>query len=283
MMDRQQRQWILDRAYVPEHVPELMSGVSGGQTLLVRDYLGCRTDRWFALVGYPLENPFSEEGLASVIDEICLKYRPWTLSVIAPRLPASVCARCTERESDRYYVLELDDFRVPGALRRMVRKAGQQLTIARGSAFTREHTRLALEFVRRVKPGPRIETLLDRMPAYLNASQHALVLEAWTRENCLSAFYVVDLATPAFGVYVIGGHSKKHYVPGASDLLFFEMVQVCRQAGKARIHLGLGVNAGIRRFKQKWGAQPGLPYEMGEWVIRKPSVLDFLSIMGRKA
>jgi len=282
-MDRQQRQWILDRAYVPEHVPELMTGVSGGEALLVHDFLGCRTGRWFALIGYPLENPFSEKDLESVIDEICLNYRPWTLSVIAPQLPASVAARCTERESDRYYVLELDDFRVPGALRRMVRKAGQQLTVAHVDAFTRQHTRLAREFARRVKPGPRIETLLDRMPAYFNASEQALVLEAWTREGFLSAFYVVDLAAPDFGVYAIGGHSKKHYVPGASDLLFSEMVHVCRKAGKARIHLGLGVNDGIRRFKEKWGGQPGMPYEMGEWVIKKPSVLDFLSIMDRKA
>ena len=250
-MDRQQQQWVLARAYVPEHVVGLMTGISGGEALLIRDFLGCRTDRWFALVGYPLVHPFSEEELDSAIAEICRNYRPWTLSVIAPRMPALISARCTERESDHYYTLELEGFRMSGALRRMVRKAGQQLTVAHGDAFTRQHTRLAREFVRRVKPGPRIEILLDRMPAYFNGSEQALVLEAWTRGKKLSAFYVVDLAAPGFGVYVIGCHSKKHYVPGASDLVFSEMIRVCRDAGKARIHLGLGVNAGIRRFKEK--------------------------------
>jgi uncharacterized protein YbaP (TraB family) len=31
------------------------------------------------------------------------------------------------------------------------------------------------------------------------------------------------------------------------------------------LHLGLGVNAGIRRFKTKWGGTPGLSYEMAQW------------------
>jgi hypothetical protein len=29
------------------------------------------------------------------------------------------------------------------------------------------------------------------------------------------------------------------------------------------------VNAGIRRFKIKWGGVPGLPYEMAEWQERE--------------
>ena len=43
------------------------------------------------------------------------------------------------------------------------------------------------------------------------------------------------------------------------------MIRVARRQGKEFVHLGLGVNDGIRRFKSKWGGTPSLPYEMAEW------------------
>ena len=67
-----------------------------------------------------------------------------------------------------------------------------------------------------------------------------------------------------FSTYVLGCHSKKHYVAHASDLLFLEMINLTREHGKHTIHLGLGVNEGIRRFKEKWGGMPSLNYEFCE-------------------
>jgi hypothetical protein len=54
--------------------------------------------------------------------------------------------------------------------------------------------------------------------------------------------------------------SKKPNIPGASDLLFKEMVNLAHAEGKKAINLGLGIHAGIRRFKEKWGGMPFLPY-----------------------
>ena len=48
-------------------------------------------------------------------------------------------------------------------------------------------------------------------------------------------------------------HSKKHYVPHASDLLFLEMIKLTREHGKHIIHLGLGVNEGIQKIQGKMG------------------------------
>ena len=42
--------------------------------------------------------------------------------------------------------------------------------------------------------------------------------------------------------------------------LFLEMVRLAEREGKKAINLGLGINSGIRRFKQKWGGFPFLPY-----------------------
>ena len=56
--------------------------------------------------------------------------------------------------------------------------------------------------------------------------------------------------------------------------LAFEMIEASREFKKNYIHLGLGVNKGIRRFKKKWGGTPTHSYEMCELVLRKPSIHD---------
>jgi len=43
----------------------------------------------------------------------------------------------------------------------------------------------------------------------------------------------VDLEAPGFATYVVGCHSKLHYVVGASDLLFLEMVALARNRASA--------------------------------------------------
>jgi hypothetical protein len=42
------------------------------------------------------------------------------------------------------------------------------------------------------------------------------------------------------------------------------MIKLTREHGKEIVNLGLGVNAGIRRFKEKWGGIPYLNYEFCE-------------------
>jgi len=81
---------------------------------------------------------------------------------------------------------------------------------------------------------------------------------------------------------VIGCHSKKNYVPHASDLLFFEMLTLAKEYGKNYINLGLGVNEGIRRFKEKWGGVPFLRYEFCEYRIRYSATMRFLRALELK-
>ncbi len=52
------------------------------------------------------------------------------------------------------------------------------------------------------------------------------------------------------------------------------MIALSRESGKQYIHLGLGVNEGIRRFKKKWGGVPTRRYEMCEIRVRKPAVIE---------
>ena len=58
--------------------------------------------------------------------------------------------------------------------------------------------------------------------------------------------------------------SKKHYLSGtsvAARVKLYEMSNVAQSNGKEAINLGLGINSGIRRFKEKWGGVPFLPCE----------------------
>jgi len=102
------------------------------------------------------------------------------------------------------------------------------------------------------------------MPYYVDRSPSAWVLNARDKNGKLCAFFVVELGAKNFSTYVLGSHSKRYYVSHASDLLFFEMIKLTQEQGKNIIHLGLGVNAGIRRFKEKWGGIPYLNYEFCE-------------------
>jgi hypothetical protein len=61
-------------------------------------------------------------------------------------------------------------------------------------------------------------------------------------------------------------------VPGASDFLFDEMVRLAQSKGKRAINLGLGIHAGIRRFKEKWGGKAFLTHR--SILIQRQQVTD---------
>ncbi len=71
--------------------------------------------------------------------------------------------------------------------------------------------------------------------------------------------------------YVIGARSRQYAVPHAGDALFALMLERVGAVGSELVQLGLGVNAGITRFKRKWGAEPQLPYVMAQWQERPRS------------
>ncbi len=274
MITAEQEAYILNSAYIPEHVVGLMARVSGGEPFLIEDYFCCRTHDRVIIVGYPLQREFRVKEFETLIDSLIRRFRPLYASIIAPEVPRSLAASCRERESDHYYKLDIHTTTIKSRLKRVVDKALEDLTVERSTTLIDAHRELMQEFIERAEPPIRIRELLLRMPDYVGHANDSTVLNAWDRGNNLAAFYVIDLAARGFSTYVIGCHSKKSYVPGASDLLFLEMINLSRDCGKDYIHLGLGVNQGIRQFKKKWGGIPARRYEMCELVARKPSVLD---------
>lgn len=260
--------WVLGRAYVPEHIVSLMSFISKGEPFLVSDYVCYHAEDWLIFVGYPLEG---EHGVEEALDSALERFSPERVFLIASETPSSIA--CQEKNSDEYYKLELGAFRLKKGLRYRIKKAEKELEVEQG-VITREHEELVSEFLTKQKPDAYLRSLFRAMPEYAKSSDTCVVLNARDKRGGLSAFSLVDLAAKNFASYLISTYSRKHYVPGASDLLFHEMVRLATENRKKYINLGLGVNPGIRRFKEKWGGIPFLKYESCSYSTVPSDALD---------
>ena len=281
MLSPVEEAYILDQAYVPEHCIHLMTLVSGGEPFLIDDFFICRKKNWIILIGYPLEDNFTPDQLENVFSKVKKEFRPESVSLVAPQMPSSLAATCPETQSDAYFTLETQRPVIRSPVKRNLRKARQNLRVESSSTMQEEHQELMHEFAARTLLSERVKRLLFKMPEFVVRADTAFVLNAWDKSNKLAAFYVVDLEAKQFSNYIIGCHSKKNYVLGASDLLLFELINLNLEYNKQYIHLGLGVNAGIRRFKEKWGGVPTRRYEMCELVFKKPTIFESIMSFGR--
>ena len=264
MITPEEEGYILERAYVPEHITNLMVPISKGEPFLKEAHLGFVKDNWLIFVGYPLDKNVSQVRSERILKQAVDTFRPEYLWFIGPEILPSLLDSCKERETDRYYTLDIEQTKLKSSLQRVADKASKELTVGRSRSFLKEHEALIAELLKREKLPPRVKELYRAMPDYVARSSSACTLNARDKNGKLCAFFVVELGAKNFSTYVLGCHSKRHYVPHASDLLFLEMIKLTREHGKHTINLGLGVNEGIRRFKEKWGGVPSLNYEFCE-------------------
>jgi len=273
---------VLARATVPEHIVSLMTLISKGDPVLIEDHLGIAKDNWLIFIGYPLGGAFLRERCERLVQRAVETFKPEYLWFIGPEIPRALLDTTTERQTDQYYLLDVARTDPKPSLQRLADKTAQEVTVERGRAISAEHEELIGELLKRAKPAARVQELYRALPDYLGHSPTAWTLNARDRRGNLCAFTVLDLGAADFSAYILGAHSKMRYVSHASDLLFREMITLTREAGKSSINLGLGVNEGIRRFKEKWGGKPFLPYEFCECrygAARKVSLID--ALMGR--
>lgn len=258
---------ILEKATVPEHSAAFMAAMSGGEPFLEGAYLFIGAEEWLLAVGYPLEDGYTPEGFEEALAGALRRTRARDCWAICPALPERL--QGYRRDRDQYYVLPANGAS-PGRLERLAERAAAALKVERSTVFTPAHRRLWAEFVARVPLPANVRELFARTEAVLQSVPSLSFLNAWDRNGNLAACLLLDSAPRRFMSYLIGAHSRTHYTPHASDLLFREMIGIARKGGKEYLHLGLGVNESIRRFKTKWGASPGLSYEMAEWQEEAP-------------
>ncbi|MDL2316100.1 TraB/GumN family protein [Desulfovibrio sp. OttesenSCG-928-A18] len=233
---------------------------------------------------------------ASALDAAVARTGAAACWAIAPQLPQALEGHIESR--DLLYVLPADA-PVPSGLKGPVAAAAKALRVNEDRDFSPAHRRLWAEFLGRVNMRPNVRELYARTEFALAQCRRDLsnsaapggeagglpdpgagadrpgreaapqadlrLLNAWDSDGNLAASLLLDYSPKAFCSYIIGAHSKNHYSPHATDLLFATMLQRAKEEGKSWLHLGLGVNAGIARFKRKWGARELLPYAMAAW------------------
>lgn len=279
MVTPQEEAYVLNEAYVPEHVIPLMAGISQAEPFFQDDYLFFLKEDGVIFVGYPLGADFREETFSAALGKVQEKFQPSTLWFVAPAIPESLFPRVQKGERDEYYRLDLRQWKAKRSLQREVEKASLTLRVGQHRDWSPDHESLTREFLKKENLNPRVRELYVRMPLLLAHSETSLALSARDSKENLAAFFIIELGAHKFATYVVGCYSQSHYVSHASDLLFHEMIRLAGEKQKEYIHLGLGVDEGIRRFKKKWGGVPDLPYFAGEITPGEKTALSWFRVL----
>ncbi|MDR2695501.1 MAG: GNAT family N-acetyltransferase, partial [Deltaproteobacteria bacterium] len=248
---------------MPEHSVAFMQAMSGGEALFRDGFLFLAGGDWLIAVGYHLQGAYDAEAFTSALDAVIRERKPEDCWAVAPQLPPSLAPYVTE--TDLFYVLPSDS-PVPVKIRGPLARAAKRLRLEEGREFTAAHRRLWAEFLRRKELKPQVRELFARTSMVLHAPETDIrLLNAWDEDDGLAACLVMDCGPEEFDSYIIGAYSRAAYVPHAGDALFARMLESAKARGKSYIHLGLGVNEGITRFKKKWGGVPALPFQSASW------------------
>ena len=107
-----------------------------------------------------------------------------------------------------------------------------------------------------------IAELYLSMPAYIAQRETARIMDARDTNSELIAFDIADFGSRDYAFYMFNFRSRKHKIPGVSDLLLPWIVKQAQEGGKHYLNLGLGINPGVAFFKRKWGAEPFLKHNL---------------------
>jgi hypothetical protein len=255
MLSNQDLSHIYRHAYIPEHLPDYVEAISSAKPHLIENHLCFIRNNHLIFIGYSFgaDNRENVQAYAAA----CNRFQPSTAAIIAPKL-WSIADSFEEQPADSYYRLDLPLGPLAPGVAYMIRRAEKDLIVDSGK-FGREHKKLIKGFVSGHALSAPQKYIFNHIHHYLKRSTTGRLLEA-RKNGRLAAFTIVDLGSADSAFYLFNFRSAKVHVPGASDLLFREMVNLAQSEGKKSINLGLGINTGIRRFKEKWGGVPFLNY-----------------------
>jgi hypothetical protein len=255
MLSKNEYNFVYNHAHLPEHLPDYVETVSGAKPYLLDNYLCYFRKRHLIFIGYPLGIGTGDTSL--VFQNACERFKPFTAAIIAPER-LHVEKPVDWQPDDHYYTLDLPFEKPNSGISYMIRRARRELQISEGG-LKKEHKNMIKEFTTQHEFSIEQLHIFKKIPKYLKKTSTARLLEA-KRGDELVAFSIVDLGSLDFAFYLFNFRSMAINIPGASDLLFWEMLLLAQTSGKKAVNLGLGINDGIRRFKEKWGGKPFRPY-----------------------
>ncbi len=256
MITPAQRRYAQERAYVPEHLPAYVRAVSGAEPFLSGDFIFYVEQKRLIFVGYPLSGQFDPDRMTASLNEATGRFEPRLISLTAPTLPPGYESSTPD---DSYYRLPLARLALSQKLRNMLKRAGREVLVQTGHDFGPEHQALVDQFLQAQPLDEATRFIFRRIPAYMETGL-PLIFEARNPAGELVAFDVADFSAGQYAFYMFNFYSRRLYVPGASDLLLFKLMERAGTGGKKYLNLGLGINDGVTFFKTKWGGRPFLPH-----------------------
>ena len=270
--------YIEDYAYVPEHIPHYVTAISQTEPFIFGDFLAYAKKDHLILVGYPLKEPFEEKRLGRALEDAVKRLKPESVSLIAPSIPSSL-NDCVHPPTDYYYRLDLSTLFVSQKLRNMLKRAGGELSVEKNKNFDEEHGKMVEEFLKVHPVDETTRFIFERIGDYLSSSMTTWVFDARNKGNELVAFDVAEFKPRSYSFYMFNFTSDALHVPGASDLLLYEVIQQAKTERKKFINLGLGINPGVTFFKEKWGGVAFLSYA---FCLFRPSRKESLETLLQK-
>lgn len=266
---------IRKNACVPEHITGYVTAISGGEPHLFGPHLCYTIKRSLVFVGYPLGEPFDEMRMKGALNDAEKRLKPEETALIAPvATPSDDVA--VEKTSDYYYRLDIRILHAASKIMNMIHRAAEETTIEKTKHYSDENVELVKEFLDSHKVSTATRFIFERIGDYVASSATAMVINGRDRNGRLVAFDIADVYAEEYVFYMFNFISRKHYVPGASDALLYEIVKMAEEHEKRYVNLGLGINKGVIFFKRKWGGTPFLPYEYALYRRTRRTILDSL-------
>jgi hypothetical protein len=278
MITAVQQDYIEDYAYVPEHIHHYVTAISKTEPFFFGDFLAYAKKDRLIFVGYPLKEPFEEKRMRSALEDAIKRFKPESVSLIAPSIPSS-SNDCAHPPSDRYYRLDLSALSISQKLRNMLSRAGRELFVEKNKDFDKEHRKIVEDFLKTHPVDEATRFIFKRIGEYLSSSTTAWTFDARNNRGELVAFDVAEFKPRDYTIYMFNFSSDALYVPGASDLLLSAVIKQAKTDRKKYINLGLGINPGVTFFKKKWGGTPFLPYA---FCLYHPSIKENLETLLQK-
>jgi hypothetical protein len=270
-----QRDYIEEHAYVPEHIPQYVTAISQTEPFLFGDFLVYVKKDHFIFVGYPLMESFEEKRMKIALEDAIKRFKPENVSLIAPAIPSSLNDH-PHPPSDHYYRLEFSALSISQKLRNMLNRAGRELSAEKTRNFGEEHRKMVDELLKTHPVDESTHFIFERIGEYLSSSPTAWVFDARNNRGELVAFDIAEFNSRDYAIYMFNFSSNALYVPGASDLLLYEVIQQSKTERKKYMNLGLGINPGVIFFKKKWGGMPFLPYTFYLYQTSRKGYLEVL-------
>lgn len=259
-------------AVVPEQVLPYVQSVAGSKPRMTGACVGYASEEEFVLVGYPLHDPLDERAMAEAVEEALHIPGLRRITVVGPFRPPQA-PKTAHWEKDYYHILPVPPPPQGQKLRNLLRRAKRELAIEKGGGLGDDHHELMRQFLggHSVSPGTRY--IFSRLSRYLETSSSSLLLSGRLPDGRLAAFVVGEYASLMTAFFMFCFRAPQLAPPGAADLLLAGLLDEALERGQTRMNLGLGINAGIRFFKAKWGAAPSLPYVQVSWELPAPGLL----------